>query len=78
LYPGDKTFWISKKQRRSEESDDDMRVGFVSSRAGVTLEHYKESVELGRLCSTIEDIHEHFYSVCPNKGNSRIPGEQVC
>lgn len=82
LYPGDSLLRehtkSHKKRRKSNESDSDARIGNGPTRAGgATIEHYKAAVESGRLCSTVEEIREHFYSVYQNKGNNRLPCE-VC
>ena len=41
------------------------------------MEHYIKAVQSGRLCSTVEEIREHFYSVYSNKGSNSLPCE-VC
>ena len=78
LYPGDKTFRISTKThktRRTSDEDGTVRVG--PSADGVTLEQYKAALESGRLCITLEQIREHFFSVYADKGNNQLACE-VC
>jgi len=76
LYAGDKTFWISTKTHKARrKSDDDERVGIGPSAEGFTMDHYKAALESGRLCSTVEEIREHFASVYPDKGNNLLPCE---
>jgi predicted RNA-binding Zn-ribbon protein involved in translation (DUF1610 family) len=81
LYPGDGMFTTNrsnrKPRRKSDESDDDSMIVIKKTKPGVTMENYKAAVESGRLCDTLEDLREHFYSVTQDKGNNRKPCE-VC
>ena len=76
LYPGDKTFRISTKTHKARrKSDEDERVGIGPSAEGVTMEHYRAALGSGRLCSTLEEICEHFSSVYSDKGNNQLACE---
>ena len=83
-YTGDAMFDTHKsnKKKRRRDSDEsnhssDRKTSKRTKQGGVTLESYRAAVESGRLCTTAEELREHFYSVVQNKGNNRQPCE-VC
>jgi hypothetical protein len=59
-------------QRKSDENKGDARVGIGPSAEGATMEHYRAALESGRLCTTLEEVREHFRSVYHDKGNNRL------
>ncbi|KAL7425562.1 hypothetical protein ACHAXH_000395 [Discostella pseudostelligera] len=79
MYPGDKTFRINTKthkaRRKSDVDNVDARVGIGPSAEGATMDHYQAALASGRLCSTLEEIREHFMSVYVDAGNNRLPCE---
>ena len=79
MYPGDKTFQINtrthKARRKSDVDKVNARVGIGPSAEGATMEHYQAALASGRLCSTLEEIREHFMSVYVDAGNNRLPCE---
>ena len=78
LYPGDNAFRISTRMpeaRRKSGENGDARVGIGPSADGVTMEQYQFTLESGRLCTTVDEIREHFRSVYNDKGNNRQPCE---
>jgi hypothetical protein len=78
LYPGDNAFRISTrmpKARRKSGENGDARVGIGPSADGVTMEQYQFTLGSGRLCTTVDEIREHFRSVYNDKGNNRQPCE---
>lgn len=77
LYPGDSTFRDYIQKPKKFRSSVDGRVSSGPTKEGVTMEHYIAAVQSGRLCSTVEEIREHFYSVYSNKGSNSTPCE-VC
>jgi hypothetical protein len=72
VYPGDKSFressQVHKGRRNSDEDRDQDRID--PSPEGVTLDHYKAALKGGRLCTTLEEIREHFASIYQDKGNN--------
>lgn len=77
LYPGDTKMREYNQNNKKRRSSIDGRVKSCPTDSGITMDHYREAVESGRLCLSLEDIREHFSSVYSDKGNNRKPCE-VC
>lgn len=77
LYPGDTKMREYTQNNKKRRSSIDGRVKSCPTDSGITMDHYREAVESGRLCLSLEDIREHFSSVYSDKGNNRKPCE-VC
>lgn len=56
-------------------SDGNERVGIRPSAEGVTMDQYKAALESGRLCTTLDEIREHFLSVYLDKVNNQLACE---